>query len=293
MTINITQLVTSYGQKLSPICSTLQDAQQEVWWFIEHATGKRKSELLVMHNDTHLAHLKEQLDSFIIQRTVFKKPLQYILGSVPFCDLTILVEPPILIPRPETEEWTLWLINQYKAFTTHPISILDLCTGSGCIGLQFAHTFPKATVVGVDINPQAIALAEKNKALNALSNITFLQGDLFEPLNTGQRFDLIVSNPPYLAPTEWDMLDQEVTRWEDKGALVAQQGGMEIYERIFANVKTFLIHNPQIPGNLPRIVMEIGPCQDQIEGLATRYGFEKSRFFVDTEGKRRWLALYV
>lgn len=291
MAQTLTQLIANYAQKLTPVCPAMQDAQQEIWWFLEHVTHKRKAELLVANPS--LEFLKQHLDAFITERVDLKKPLQYILGSVPFGNLTILVQPPILIPRPETEEWTLWLIDQYNTLGYEPQATLDLCTGSGCIGLALARAFPHATVLGTDINPHAIALAEKNKAHNNIANITFKQGDLFEPLEANQTFDLIVSNPPYLDQAEWEALDQQVLQWEDKQALMAQNGGMGIYQRIFANVTTFLSPNSQAQKGLPRIVMEIGPAQAAIEQLAIDYGFAKNAVFVDTAGKRRWITLYV
>ncbi|MFA6527712.1 MAG: HemK/PrmC family methyltransferase, partial [Candidatus Babeliales bacterium] len=238
----ITQLVISYAEKLLPVCTDGGNAHQEIWWFLQHVTGKRKAELLTMHpqaSSTIMANLREQLEVLVFERVTNKKPLQYIIGSVPFGDLTILVQPPILIPRPETEEWVLWTIEQYAPLANEPLTILDLCTGTGCIGLEIARALPSATVVGVDINPQAIALAEKNKALNAIHNTTFVQGDLFEPVKN-QHFDLIVANPPYLDEAEWDALDPQVTGWEDKQALVAHDHGMAIYERIFAGARTCL-----------------------------------------------------
>ena len=293
MTMTLVQTIATYAEKLLPVCSDRLNAEQEVWWYLEYVTGKRKAELLAMTIDTSmLENLRMQLEDFIIQRITHKKPLQYILGSVPFGDLTILVEPPILIPRPETEEWVLWLIDQCKALQDKPPSILDLCTGTGCIGLHIARAMPEATVVGVDINQQAIALAEKNKALNAIPNITFLQGDLFEPVHN-KRFDLVVSNPPYLTQAEWSSLDPQVRDWEDRRAFVAAGQGMEIYERILAGAPTYLNQATPKNCNFPQIVTEIGPAQAGIELLAKDCNFKKIDVFSDFSGKRRWLTLCV
>lgn len=293
MIMTLVQIVATYAEKLLPVCSDRLNAEQEVWWYLEHVTGKCKAELLTMTIDTStLENLRIQLEDFIIQRVINKKPLQYIIGSVPFGDLTIIVEPPILIPRPETEEWVLWVIDQCKALQDKPLLILDLCTGTGCIGLQIARAMPEATVIGVDINQQAIALAEKNKTLNTIKNITFLQGDLFEPVHN-KRFDLIVSNPPYLTQAEWSSLDPQVRDWEDERALVAAGQGMEIYDRILAGAGTYLADRTRENIDFPQIIMEIGPAQVGIELLASAHNFEKIEFFSDFSGKRRWLVLGV
>jgi release factor glutamine methyltransferase len=296
MNNTIAQIVTTCAKQLLPVCPQPHDAEQEAWWLIEHVTGKRKVELItstVSHDKVMLASIQEKLNDLITQRVELKKPLQYILGNVPFGNLTIKVVPPILIPRPETEEWVLWLISQCTV--NQPNTILDLCTGSGCIGLQLAHAFPKATVLGIDNNPEAIVLAEENKKLNNLTNITFRQGDLYAPLKATDLFDLIVANPPYLAQEEWERLDPQVTLWEDKQALVAANKGMKLYEQILAKASSFLQQSTDSPSThpLPRIVLEIGPAQHHIETLADQYGFTKNRVFVDSEGKRRWLTLYV
>ena len=91
----------------------------------------------------------------------------------------IFVEPPILIPRPETEQLTSWLIEKLKKVKNEKLNILDLCSGSGCISLALASALPNAFIVGADINPQAITLAQKNKKHNKIENATFIQSDLY------------------------------------------------------------------------------------------------------------------
>ncbi|MBR6991336.1 MAG: peptide chain release factor N(5)-glutamine methyltransferase [Bacteroidales bacterium] len=126
------------------------------------------------------------------------RPIQYIVGYTDFCGLRLHVEPGVLIPRPETEE----IVNHIKQ-TTHPATILDLCTGSGCIALALAAHFGDAEVVGVDISPQALAIAEANATANRLQ-VTFVQCDILhqEPTLPHSTFDLIVSNPPYVCDSE-------------------------------------------------------------------------------------------
>ncbi len=143
------------------------------------------------------------------------RPIQYIVGYTDFCGLRLHVEPDVLIPRPETEE----MVNHIKQ-TTHPATILDLCTGSGCIALALAAHFGDAEVVGVDISPQALSIAEANAAANQLQ-VTFVQCDILhqEPTLLHSTFDLIVSNPPYVCDSERASMSPNVLDHEPSLAL--------------------------------------------------------------------------
>ena len=119
---------------------------QVVWWLLEALTGKSKLQLLV---DTHEIpeEIKLQLHELLHEHVAHNKPLQYLLKTVPFCNLNIAVRPPVLIPRPETEEWCSSLIAQLHPVRNLPLRILDLCTGSGCIALSLAHALPNSRLL--------------------------------------------------------------------------------------------------------------------------------------------------
>ncbi|KAJ2353100.1 hypothetical protein IWW50_005232 [Coemansia erecta] len=162
------------------------------------------------------------------------KPLQYILGSQPFGRSKIATRPPVLIPRWETEEWMLRLAELVNATRTEqrtPLRVLDACTGSGCIAIGLACELQaqSAHITGVDISTDAVALAADNLARNAraLGNtVDFCQLDLqaqsilAELQARGPRWDMIVSNPPYVTPGDYAQLDPDVKDWEDIRALV-------------------------------------------------------------------------
>ncbi len=143
------------------------------------------------------------------------RPIQYIVGYTDFCGLRLHVEPGVLIPRPETEE-IVERINQ----TCTPGTILDLCTGSGCIALALAAHFRNAEVFGVDISAQALAIAETNATVNRLP-ISFVQCDILnqEPTLPYSTFDLIVSNPPYVCDSERASMSPNVLDHEPSLAL--------------------------------------------------------------------------
>jgi len=197
--------------------------------------------------------LEEILDLYLNKN----KPLQYILGFVPFGNLKINVVPPILIPRPETEHWVHYLIDKIKSLENQEINILDIGTGSGCIALSFANEFKKAKVWGLDISQQAIELAKKNAELNNITNCTFIISDLFENL-PNIKFDLIVSNPPYIDELLFETLDLSVKNWEDKRALIESENGLRLIKKIIAQSKKYLTKNIEFTDkDIPQLAIEM------------------------------------
>lgn len=279
-----------------------QVSEQEAWWLLEKATGVSRTNMLANQYFDLTEKQKAQLEVWVQQRTEQHKPLQYILGSVPFCGLEIYVEPPILIPRPETEEWVSWVIQTIAscAVTNNntKFSVLDMCCGSGCIGLALARAFPCMSVTGVDISTQALACAHKNKEHNNITNITFVQSDIYNNLAGDYRCNLIVANPPYLAAREHDALAHDVREWEDYQALVAGPTGLELYERILAGAKNILRPwkkqaSHSTSSSLPAIIFEIGYTQDKaIQELLHKYNYKKYELKRDSFGAWRYVMVW-
>jgi release factor glutamine methyltransferase len=274
--------------------ATHRVAELEAWWILEKLTAQPKTMLITQQAIVLSQDQEEMLKCWLHQRIADKKPLQYILGSVPFCNLTILVKPPLLIPRPETEEMVSWLIETLKKNHNQAWDILDLCTGTGCIGLALAAAFPQAQITGVDINPQALKLAEENKAFNKITNITFLESDLFQKLSPDKKFDIIISNPPYLSEISYQEVSEEIRLWEDKNALVGNNNGMFFYEKIIQQAPSFLKkpthHNKN---SFPHFVLEIGINQDSIEKLCLENNLKEVIFYKDLQGRNRWITAIV
>lgn len=240
-------------QKLNNAYQDLFLATQHAHWLAEHihATCKDPAQKKIICN--------QLLERIIIDH----EPIQYILGSTPFCSVDITLKPPILIPRPETEEWVDALCTQIKHNISTSITILDIGTGSGAIALSIAHAVPQAQVYAVDILPAAVALAQENKIKNNISNCTIMQSDLFEAVKS-MSFDLIVSNPPYISAAEYATLDASVTKWEDKNALVADAHGFAIIQKIIDTAPQFLKAESPLKGaNIPQLWIEIGYNQGQ------------------------------
>jgi release factor glutamine methyltransferase len=190
----------------------------------------------------------------LIQRRVAGWPVAYLVGHRGFYTLDFEVNPSVLIPRPDTETLVAEAITYLKPLTEP--AVLDLGTGSGCIAVTVAHEKKDARVTAVDVSPDALEVARRNAAKNGVADrVTFLQGDLFAPLADGAAFDLVVSNPPYIAHHEFATLQPEVRDHEPRGALDGGADGLAFYRRIAAGVGPYLK-----PGG--RLLLEIGSTQD-------------------------------
>lgn len=242
-------------------------SEQEAWWMLQHITNRSKETLLFSESSTLSKKELQTIEEWIYKLDNEHQPLSYLLGSVPFLDLTIFVATPILIPRPETEEWIFNLITKLQPYTEHIKTVLDIGTGSGCIALALAKHFPKAQVIATDINPQALQLAQKNAQKNGIENVDFLKSDLFENLHN-KKFDLIVSNPPYIDPA--NKLMPQVVEWEDNKALFAQDHGLKLIKKIIQSAPDYIHKNVNIPYQL---VIEHDAGQENIiKDAAQEYG---------------------
>lgn len=220
------------------------------WWILEHGTNLSQAQIFL---NQHIALTQEQIikiKSILSDLVIHNKPLQYIIGHVDFLNLKINTEAPILIPRPETEYWCDLLIKKLYAYKNDNLKILDMCTGSGCIGLSFAKKFINSTVYLSDINPSAINLAKKNAYENDINNVVFTESDLFNNLNSNYKFDLIVSNPPYLSQEEWNNCKPIVKNWESQIALAASNNGFSLLNKIIEQSPLWLSANNKLPINL-------------------------------------------
>ena len=197
----------------------------------------------------------------LLRRRAKREPLQYILGYTEFCGLKIKVGKGVLIPRPETELLVEEAVKVVRSQQFNPplltgnppsppfskggmggfVSILDLCTGCGCIALALAREFPDAQVYGTDISEIAIRYAKENAKLNKIKNVAFIKGSLFKPVKKSlNTFDLIVSNPPYIKRNDIKNLQIEIKDWEPVKALDGGEDGLDYYRAIIPEAKNYL-----------------------------------------------------
>lgn len=222
---------------------------------------------------------KEELDSIINRYLIDRIPPQYILGYTYFLGLEINVNNNVLIPRRETEEVTLKaieLINNNK-FN----KVLDLCTGSGCIAISIKK-MTKAMVTASDISEKALEVAKKNGIINNVT-IEYIQSDLFE--NITDKYDLIISNPPYLSIDDYNSASNIVTNNEPKNALLAEDNGLYFYKLIIDNALNYLKGEKYL-------VFEIGDNElDSIVSYAkSKYEDIYFEAINDMQGKARILV---
>ena len=180
-------------------------------------------------NITLTAEQEALLDN-AIERLKKQEPIQYILGYSDFCGLRFKVTPATLIPRPETSELVEWIANEAIGNE----SILDIGTGSGCIAVSLAHKLPQSKVTAWDISHEAIAVATENSKANGCS-VTFEHVDILAYQPTGEQFDIIVSNPPYIKENEKEAMHANVLDWEPHTALFVPDSDPLLFYRTIAD----------------------------------------------------------
>ncbi len=224
---------------------------------------------------------KDELATFraLIERRIAGEPTQYLTGVREFYNRPFKVDPRVLIPRPETELLVEACLQRLPKDA--PSRVLDVCVGSGCIALSIAAERPRATVFATDLSPDAIALARENaEALKVADRVTLLQGNLFAPLPPDARFDVVVSNPPYIATAEIDTLSAEVRR-EPRMALDGGADGLVLIRRVAEGARRHLV-----PGGL--LAMEIGETQGAaLVAVLQAAGYAEVRVEKDLERRDR------
>ena len=210
------------------------------------------------------------------------RPIQYILGYTYFCDMKILVDESVLIPRPETEEMVL---NIGSAGSHTGNRIIDLGTGSGCIALALKKLFPEADVTGVDLSKGALEMSNINGRLNNL-DIKWVQGDMLDPelMNLEGPFSLVVSNPPYVLKSEKEMMTKNVLDFEPESALFVNNSEPLVY---FRSIAAFCMNKLESGG---LFWVEINErFGKETARLFNKAGFEHVAITKDIHGKERFV----
>lgn len=170
-----------------------------------------------------------------------EKPLQYILGTAHFMDLELKVNENVLIPRPETEELVEWILEECQVMSSRDFKILDIGTGSGCIAMALAKDLPNAKVYALDVSEEALKVAKENAESNQVE-IEFIQMDVLNPNNLELKFDIIVSNPPYVRELEKNEIRNNVKEYEPSLALfVPDEDALLFYRAIIAFAEKHLL----------------------------------------------------
>ena len=248
---------------------------------LAHALGSSRVNLYLEFDkplaEPELARFRE-----LVRRRADREPTAYLLGAKDFHGRSFLVDPRVLIPRPETEEVLAAALSELPADG----QALDLCTGSGVLGVSLALERPGARVIATDLSPDALSVARRNASRLGASGVTFLGGDLYDPVPPGSHFDLIVSNPPYVPRGELDTLAPEIHR-EPRLAIDGGPDGLAISRRIVAQAPVWLR-----PGGA--LVLEMHESHlDALPALCLDCGFARAEARRDLAGLPRLVVAHV
>lgn len=214
----------------------IEDYVFESKQIIKHITGFSATQILTNYNNKLSQFQQDNLTAIIRQREI-RYPLQYIFGEWDFYGRSFYVGPGVLVPRADTET-VIDHCLEYLKEKSEP-KILDLCAGSGCIGITLGKEKTDSKVLMVEKYNEAITYAEKNIKRNCADNTKIINGDIFEAVGGEEKYDLIVSNPPYIPAEEMSIVSPE-TKFEPETALLAEDDGMEFYKAIITNYKNSL-----------------------------------------------------
>jgi release factor glutamine methyltransferase len=205
--------------------------------------GVGRGELRRRATETLRPEAAEALSAQLTRREA-GEPVQYITGRAAFRHIDLAVDRRVLIPRPETE-LLVDAVVEYLAqgdWTKRPPRVLDLGTGSGCIALAIAHEHPTAMLTATDASEGALTVARANaSALGLASRVTFLHGEWFDAVGADERYDVIVSNPPYISHDEREQLPADVRDWEPHAALFADEDGLADVHAILEDAPRHLL----------------------------------------------------
>jgi release factor glutamine methyltransferase len=261
----------------------LESARLEAELLLAHVLGMKRLDLYLQF-DRPVTEVELEAFRSAVRRRLRREPLQYILGEASFRGVTLHVDRRVLIPRPETEVLAgavlEWAASQ--ASSEEPRTVLDVGTGSGALAIALVAEGGFAAAVATDVSPGALEVAAQNaQRAGVTDRIALRCGDLWVPLAPGERFDAIVSNPPYVAESERAQLAPEIREWEPPEALFAGADGLRVMTALVDGAADRLR-----PGGL--LALEVG--LGQAAAVAQRVlgaGFADARIVRDLSGRER------
>jgi release factor glutamine methyltransferase len=260
----------------------VERARLDAEYLLAHVLGIGRLEMYLQHERSLE---RAELDAFrpLLKRRAAREPLQYILGRQAFRDLDLEVRPGVLIPRPETEQLVEVVLTWARKRQDGGLTALDIGTGTGAIALALLGEGPFGRVVATDASPDALAVAARNRDEHvAGERLELRAGSYYDPVAPGERFDVVVSNPPYVAEHERATLAPEVADWEPAEALFAGADGLDALRRILEGAPSVLRS-----GGL--LALEVGDGQaDTVAALVRDCGeYREVEVHRDLAGKER------
>jgi release factor glutamine methyltransferase len=246
------------------LAATSKHPRRDAELLLEHVLGCDATALLT-HPERILSTPESEQFDRLVERRLASEPMQYLTVEQEFFGLRFEVSPAVLIPRPETEHLVEAVLERFER--EEAVHIVDVGTGSGAIAVALAHALPFAEITATDVSAAALVVAKSNAARNGFADrIRFFEGDLLEPV-AGERFDIAVSNPPYVPESDRDTLNVEVRDYEPSQALFAGEDGLAIYRRLIPAAFGALV-----PGGF--VALEIGYRQQKgVQALLAEAGF--------------------
>lgn len=248
----------------------------------EHILKLNKLEVALNHDEL-IKGKKYHKFQIAVERLKTYEPIQYVIGETEFYGLNFKVNNSVLIPRPETEELVDWIIKENK--TKKGINILDIGTGSGCIAISLAKNLPDANVYAIDVSDKALSVATENSQKNK-AKVNFIQQDIlqYENMVLNEKFDVVVSNPPYVRQLEKDLMQANVLDYEPHLALfVEDDDALIFYKAIVEFSKLFLKNDGELYFEINEYL-----AKETIE-LFKMSNFNKIELRHDFSGKDRML----
>lgn len=260
------------GEKVLAL-SDIVDAKNDAWLLLATAC-KIDRTYYYMHMDEEISAEQSEEYKSLIKKRAEHVPLQYITGEQEFMGLIFKVNSSVLIPRQDTET----LVEEALKRAESGMKVLDMCTGSGCILISIMKNVPNIEGIGVDISKQALNVAKENARLNEI-NATFEKSNLFDNIN--DKFDIIVSNPPYIRSDEIPKLMPEVSVFEPHEALDGMEDGLFFYRKIVKDAAEHLNEGGYL-------LFEIGYDQGEDVSLMMSYaGYKEVKVIKDLAGNDR------
>ena len=251
-------------------------------WLLAAALGVDRLQLYLKY-DRPLRFEEREAFKPLLRRRAGREPLQYIIGRTGFRELELKTDPRVLIPRPETELLVQEVLDWASAGAE---SVWDMGTGAGAVALSLAAEGTWTRVVATDVSPEALSVAADNAERYDLGgHVEFREGSLFEPLEEGERFDVIVSNPPYIAEGEKGELQPEVRDWEPPEALFAGEDGLDVIRQLVAGAPNHLVS-----GGLLALECGLGQAEGIAADVQATGAFGAVRIRADLTGRPRFVT---
>ena len=260
-----------------------ENPKQEIEWLLCDLLELKRIDLYLKFEDIINKSKLKKLKSWI-KRRIDREPLQYITGKVEFYGFKFISTPQALIPRPETERLVDITLNSLKKIPEP--KILEIGTGSGCVSIAVSNKKPRANILSLDISKNALELAEINAKSNNCKNINFLEMDFLNEIPDG-RFDILISNPPYIPQKEIENIMPEVKNYEPRIALTDFEEGLNFYFRIAKVGRTL------IPNGIIILEVGLGNHPQKVFSLFKEAGFDQLELIKDYNNNERILKINI